>query len=107
MKGEWVMFRLKPSPARSASRWMLKKVTDDFADPEEGDALVDECVTSVTTGRTMAEIARARTCGAPTAAARKGGRQKQGERGAARSARRSSRRWSTKCRPAIGLAVRI
>jgi len=35
---------------------MLKKVTDDFADAETGDALVEQCVTSVTTDRTMAEI---------------------------------------------------
>ena len=57
MKGEWVMFRLKPRPGEKAEPWMLKKVTDDFADPEDGDALVDNDVTSVTTGRTMAEIA--------------------------------------------------
>ena len=57
MKGEWVMFRLKPRPGEKAEPWMLKKVTDDFAKPEEGDALVEDCVTSVTTGRTMAEIA--------------------------------------------------
>jgi bifunctional non-homologous end joining protein LigD len=57
MKGEWVMFRLKPKPGEKAEPWMLKKVTDDFAKPEEGEALVEECVTSVTTGRTMAEIA--------------------------------------------------
>ena len=36
---------------------MLKKVTDEFANPEDGDALVEQCVTSVTTDRTMAEIA--------------------------------------------------
>ena len=57
MRGEWVMFRLKPKPGEKAEPWMLKKVTDDFAKPEEGDALVEDCVTSVTTGRTMAEIA--------------------------------------------------
>jgi bifunctional non-homologous end joining protein LigD len=57
MKGEWVMFRLKPRPGEKAEPWMLKKVTDDFAKPDEGDALVEDCVTSVTTGRTMAEIA--------------------------------------------------
>jgi len=57
MKGEWVMFRLKPRPGEKAEPWMLKKVTDDYADPAEGDALVDNCVTSVETGRTMAEIA--------------------------------------------------
>ena len=57
MKGEWVMFRLKPRPGEKAEPWMLKKVTDEFADAGDGDALVDNCVTSVTTGRTMAEIA--------------------------------------------------
>jgi bifunctional non-homologous end joining protein LigD len=57
MKGEWVMFRLKPRPGEKAEPWILKKVTDDFADPGNGDALVDNNVTSVTTGRTMAEIA--------------------------------------------------
>jgi bifunctional non-homologous end joining protein LigD len=57
MKGEWVLFRLNPRPGERGEPWMLKKVTDDFADPDDGDALVDNCVTSVTTGRTMAEIA--------------------------------------------------
>ena len=31
MKGEWVMFRLKPKPGEKAEPWMLKKVTDEFA----------------------------------------------------------------------------
>jgi bifunctional non-homologous end joining protein LigD len=57
MKGEWVMFRLKGRDGERGEPWMLKKVTDDFAKPDEGDALVEECVTSVTTGRTMADIA--------------------------------------------------
>ncbi len=57
MKGEWVLFRLKPRPGERGEPWMLKKVTDEYADPAHGDALVDDCVTSVTTGRTMAEIA--------------------------------------------------
>ena len=57
MKGEWVMFRLKLKPGEKGEPWMLKKVTDAFADHEDGDALVDNDVTSVTTGRTMAEIA--------------------------------------------------
>ena len=30
MKGEWVMFRLKPKPGEKAEPWMLKKVTDDY-----------------------------------------------------------------------------
>ena len=56
MKGEWVMFRLKAKPGEKAENWMLKKVTDAFAG-EAGEALVEEGLTSVTTGRTMAEIA--------------------------------------------------
>jgi bifunctional non-homologous end joining protein LigD len=57
MKGEWVMFRLKPREGERQEPWMLKKVADEFAKPEEGDALVEHCVTSVTTDRSMAEIA--------------------------------------------------
>jgi bifunctional non-homologous end joining protein LigD len=55
MKGEWVMFRLKGRPGERAENWMLKKVTDEFTGP--GEALVEQYVTSVTTDRTMAEIA--------------------------------------------------
>jgi len=57
MKGEWVMFRLKGKPGERQEPWMLKKVDDDFAKADEGEALVEKCVTSVTTGRSMAEIA--------------------------------------------------
>jgi len=77
MKGEWVMFRLKPRPGEKAEPWMLKKVTDDFAKPEEGDALVEDCVTSVTTGRTMAEIAAGTDVWRSNRGGRKGGRAKR------------------------------
>jgi bifunctional non-homologous end joining protein LigD len=77
MKGEWVMFRLKPKPGEKAEPWMLKKVTDDFADPENGDALVDNCVTSVTTGRTMAEIAVGKDVWRSNRGGQKGGRAKK------------------------------
>ena len=77
MKGEWVMFRLKPKPGEKAEPWMLKKVTDDFAEPEDGDALVDNCVTSVTTGRTMAEIAAGEDVWRSNRGGQKGGRAKQ------------------------------
>ena len=56
MKGEWVMFRLKGKPGERGENWMLKKVTDDFSD-DAGEALVEGGLTSVTTDRTMAEIA--------------------------------------------------
>ena len=77
MKGEWVMFRLKPRPGEKAEPWMLKKVTDEFAKPEEGDALVEECVTSVTSGRTMAEIAAGSDVWRSNRGGQKGGRQKR------------------------------
>ncbi len=57
MTGEWVMFRLKGKPGDRGENWMLKKVTDEHARPDEGDALVEACLTSVTTGRSMAQIA--------------------------------------------------
>src|SRR4051812_3554378 len=77
MKGEWVMFRLKPKPGEKAEPWMLKKVTDEFADPDNGDALVDNGVTSVTTGRTMAEIAAGEDVWRSNRGGQKGGRAKK------------------------------
>jgi bifunctional non-homologous end joining protein LigD len=77
MKGEWVMFRLKGRPGDRQEPWMLKKVTDEFAKPEEGDALVEQCVTSVTTGRSMAEIAAGADVWRSNRGGQKGGRQKR------------------------------
>jgi len=77
MKGDWVMFRLKPKPGEKAEPWMLKKVTDDFADSGDGDALVDNCVTSVTTGRTMAEIAAGEDVWKSNRGGQKGGRARR------------------------------
>jgi bifunctional non-homologous end joining protein LigD len=57
MKGEWVMFRLKGRQGDRQEAWMLKKVDDDYARPGEGEALVEDCLTSVASERTMAEIA--------------------------------------------------
>ena len=57
MRGEWVMFRLKGKPGERGENWMLKKVTDEHAKAEAGDALVEQCLTSVTSDRTMALIA--------------------------------------------------
>jgi len=55
MKGEWVMFRLKPKGRERNENWMLKKVTDEYAGTSGG--LVDQYLTSIRTGRTMLEIA--------------------------------------------------
>ena len=77
LKGEWVMFRLKSKPGEKAEPWMLKKVTDEYSDAEDGDALVDDCVTSVTTGRTMAEIAAGEDIWRSNRGSHKGGRGKK------------------------------
>jgi bifunctional non-homologous end joining protein LigD len=57
MKGEWIMFRLKPKAGtRSrAENWMLKKVTDEHVGASMG--LTERYLTSIKTGRTMQEIA--------------------------------------------------
>nr|WP_314442514.1 DNA ligase D [uncultured Sphingomonas sp.] len=77
MQGEWVMFRLKGKPGEKGEAWMLKKVTDDAAKPDEGDALVDQCLTSVTTGRSMAAIAGGEDVWESNRGGKKGGRTKR------------------------------
>jgi bifunctional non-homologous end joining protein LigD len=77
MKGEWVMFRLKGRPGDRQEPWMLKKVDDEYAKPGEGEALVEQCVTSVTTDRTMAEIAAGTDVWKSNRGGQKGGRAKR------------------------------
>ena len=36
MKGEWVMFRLKPRPGERGENWILKKVDDEYAGSPTG-----------------------------------------------------------------------
>ncbi|HYE29682.1 MAG TPA: DNA ligase D [Allosphingosinicella sp.] len=55
MKGEWVMFRLKPKGREKTENWMLKKVTDEQAGGSMG--LTERYLTSIKTGRSMQEIA--------------------------------------------------
>ncbi len=55
MKGEWIIFRLKPRPGEKRENWLLRKVSDAY--DGKGDTLVERGLTSVLTGRTMAEIA--------------------------------------------------
>ncbi len=55
MKGEWLLIRLKGKPGEKRENWLLRKLDDEHA--EEGDPLVEHCLTSVLTGRSMAEIA--------------------------------------------------
>lgn len=55
MKGEWLLIRLKPRPGEKRENWLLRKIDDDYA--ESGDPLIERELTSVLTGRSMAEIA--------------------------------------------------
>ncbi|MBB4858070.1 bifunctional non-homologous end joining protein LigD [Novosphingobium chloroacetimidivorans] len=54
MKGEWMLIRLKPRPGEKRENWLLRKVKDQYA--QDGDQLVEHALTSVLTGRSMAEI---------------------------------------------------
>jgi len=55
MKGEWLLVRLKPKGEEKRENWLLRKLQDDHAEP--GDVLVERELTSIKTGRSMAEIA--------------------------------------------------
>ncbi|MBB5984431.1 DNA ligase D [Sphingobium lignivorans] len=55
MKGEWLLVRMKPRPGEKRENWLLRKIDD--AEAGTGDILVERELTSVLTGRTMAEIA--------------------------------------------------
>ncbi|MGB3710167.1 MAG: DNA ligase D [Erythrobacter sp.] len=54
MKGEWLLIRMKSKPKEKRENWLLRKIQDDHA--EDGDVLVQRALTSVKTGRSMAEI---------------------------------------------------
>ncbi|MBO0748989.1 MAG: DNA ligase D [Porphyrobacter sp.] len=54
MKGEWLLIRLKRRPGEKRDNWLLRKLDDEYAQP--GDPLVEQGLTSVLTGRSMAEI---------------------------------------------------
>jgi bifunctional non-homologous end joining protein LigD len=55
MKGEWLLVRLKRKPGEKRDNWLLRKIDDEFA--QAGDTLVEQGLTSVSTGRSMGEIA--------------------------------------------------
>ncbi len=55
MNGEWLLIRLKPRGKEKRENWLLRKIQDQYA--EAGDPLVEHALTSVLTGRSMAEIA--------------------------------------------------
>jgi len=95
MKGEWVMFRLKPRGRERTENWILRKLDDAHAGSSTG--LTDKYLTSIKTGRTMQEIASGRK--AKELAAWKKGPPRYGEeRSFLPSASRRRRRSSTTCR---------
>lgn len=55
MKGEWLLIRLRGKPGEKRESWLLRKLQDRHAG--EQDALVEQALTSVASGRSMAEIA--------------------------------------------------
>ena len=55
MKGEWILFRLKPRGKEKGENWILRKVDDAFAGGS--DDLVGGYLTSIESGRTMEDIA--------------------------------------------------
>jgi len=55
MKGEWLLIRLKPRAKEKNENWLLRKIADDRVGGS--DDLVADYLTSVESGRTMAEIA--------------------------------------------------
>jgi len=55
MKGEWLLVRMKPRAGEKRENWLLRKVEDGHADA--AGALVEKALTSVDSGRTMAQIA--------------------------------------------------
>ncbi|MFL9839725.1 DNA ligase D [Sphingomonas sp. ST-64] len=65
MKGEWLLIRLKPRGKEKRENWLLRKIDDAHAGAT--DALVETGLTSVTTGRTMQEIAEGVKPNAPPA----------------------------------------
>jgi bifunctional non-homologous end joining protein LigD len=54
MKGEWLLVRMKPRGKEKRENWLLRKVEDVHAGASE--QLVERELTSVLTGRSMAEI---------------------------------------------------
>lgn len=58
MKGEWILFRLKPRGREKSENWILRKVRDEHA--AGSDDLVGAHLTSIDSGRTMLEIAEGR-----------------------------------------------
>jgi bifunctional non-homologous end joining protein LigD len=60
LRGSWVLVRIRRPGSGDKPQWLLIKHRDEYADALRGRDVVAEEVTSVTTGRTMEEIAGGR-----------------------------------------------
>ena len=58
MRGEWLLIRLKPRAKEKRENWLLRKIGDAHAGGT--DTLVETALTSVSSGRTMQQIAGGR-----------------------------------------------
>jgi ATP-dependent DNA ligase len=83
---------MKPRPKERQPRWLLFKRRDEEARPGEGAQLVEEATTSVTSGRTMEQIA----AGKPPAAK---------PRTAAKETATAVAAWSPRARARAGAPV--
>ncbi|MCC7103012.1 MAG: DNA ligase D [Fimbriimonadaceae bacterium] len=66
MKGKWALIRMKPKDGETQIPWLFLK-EKDAAVRTDGEDLPEQFTTSVTTGRTMDEIARGASAQATTA----------------------------------------
>lgn len=85
MKGEWILFRLKPRGREKGENWILRKVRDEHAGGS--DDLVGLHLISITSGRTMLEIAegaKAKRQSRPAKAPKPGARPPGKSRGSGR-----------------------
>lgn len=64
LKGEWLLVKMKPRGKEKRENWLLRKINDEAA--SETKVLVDTELTSITTGRTMGEIAAGKMPEKPT-----------------------------------------
>src|SRR3546814_18926765 len=87
MKGEWLLIRLKPRGKETRENWLLRKIGD--AEAGGTDTLVETCLTSVKTGRTMQEIAEGKK--AHVLPRKRESRAKNGARGTLDSRGRGNR----------------
>ena len=87
MRGEWLLIRLKKKPGEKRENWLLRKLQDEHA--EEGDALVERELTSVLTGRSMAEIAADKKGEYPLAGKKDDAFLAQMEKASSRNARKA------------------